>query len=206
MSASTPPPYGGSQPGRPPTYPAYQKPVPSRRRPSAWWFAVAGVMMLAGIATGVLLIVQTVAGFLETDATIPADGRVHAVTVGTDRDRMVWVDQSDERPDCRIVDAATGEEIRPVGLGSTSYTKSSGRREWQGDGTFDPGSGDLEVTCAQRGGPIQIGPEPEFGRFFGSLAAGIIIPILLGGGGFVLLIVIAILFATGRPRNVPAPR
>ena len=204
MSAPTPPPYGGPQPGQPPVYPAYQKPVPRRRRPSAWWFAVAGVMMLAGVAIGVLLIGQAVLSFVDTDATIRADGESHAVTVETDRDRMIWIDQLDQ-PTCSIIDAETGQEVTYEGLGSTTYTKSGGGREWQGDRTFDPGSGELEVTCAQGGGPIQIGPEPEFGKLFGSLAAGIIIPILLGGGGFVLLIVIAILFATGRPRNVPGP-
>jgi hypothetical protein len=92
------------------------------------------------------------------------------------------------------------------GIGNAAYTKSSGRREWEGDATFDPGSGVLEVTCAQDGGPIQIGPAPEFGALVGGLAAGILIPLLFGVVGFVMLIVVAVLYATGRPRDVPAPQ
>ena len=204
MSAPTPPPYGGPQPGQPPVYPAYQKPVPRRRRPSAWWFAVAGLMMLAGIAIGVLLIVQAVRAFVDVDATIQADGQTHAVSVDADQDRMVWI-HPDEPQTCSIVDAENGQPVDIEGVSAT-YTKDVGSGEWEGVSRFDPGSGDLEVTCEATGGEIQIGPAPEFGQFFGSLAAAIIIPILLGGGGFVLLIVISILFATGRPRNVPAPR
>jgi hypothetical protein len=204
MSARTPPPYGVPQPGQPPVYPAYQKSVPSRRRPSAWWFAVAGLLMLAGIAIGVLLIVQAVRTFTDVDATIQADGETHAVSVDADQDRMVWIHPSEPQR-CVIMDAESGT---PVDLDdvSASYTKDVGSGEWEGSSRFDPGSGDLEITCEATGGEIQIGPAPEFGKFFGSLAAGIIIPILLGGGGFVLLILIAILYATGRPRNVPAPR
>jgi hypothetical protein len=202
---STPPlPYG--QPYQPPPiYPAYQKPVPSRRRPSAWWFVVAGLMMLAGVAIGVLLIVQAVRGFIETDATIQPDGQTHSIVVDTDQDRMVWIDPF-EQPVCTIVDAETGTEVEQEGIGNTEYTKSSGGREWTGDTTFDPGSGRLEVTCDASGGPIQIGPTVELGAFVGGLVAGILIPLALGGSGFVLLIVIGVLYATGRPRNVPAPQ
>jgi hypothetical protein len=204
---STPqPPYGApQQPGYgPPVYPAYQKPVPSRRRPSGWWFVAGALLMLAGVAIGTLLIVQTVRAFTETDATIRADGQPHSVSVDADQDRMVWIHPGEPQT-CSIVDTATGEDVvleRP----GASYTKSVGSGEWEGSRTFDPGSGDLEVTCDASGGEIQIGPAPEFGAFFGGLAAGILAAVLLGGAGFVLLIVIAVLYATGRPRNVPAPQ
>lgn len=200
--SSPQPPYGPYQP--PPVYPAYQKPVPSRRRPSAWWFVVAGLLMLAGLAVGVLLIVQTIQAFTEVDATIQADGETHTVTVDADQDRMVWI-HPDAPQTCSIVDAASGEDVEVEDV-SASYTKDVGSGEWEGVSRFDPGSGDLEVTCNPTGGEIQIGPAPEFGAFFGGLAAGILVPLVLGGGGFVLLVVIGILYATGRPRNVPAPR
>lgn len=201
---STPPPPYGQPHQPPPVYPAYQKPVPSRRRPSGWWFVVAGLMMVAGVAIGVLLIVQTVRAFVDVDATIEPDGETRSIVVDTDKDRMVWIHAFDQ-PVCSIVDADTGVEVRQKPLGNTEYTKSAGGREWTGDTTFDPGSGRLEVTCDASGGPIQIGPAVGFGSFFGGLAAGILIPLVLGGGGFVLLVLIAILYATGRPRDVPAP-
>ena len=206
-----PPPYGDAQqPPQPypvapggPVPPAYRKPVPSRRRPSGWWFAVAIGLMLAGVAVGVLLVVQSVRAFVDVDATVRADGEVHAITVPTDRDRMIWAHPG-QPPACMLSDTATGEVIDLGGLGAT-YTKSGGSGSWEGTSRFDPGSGDLEVTCAPFGSDIQIAPAPDFGSVFGGLAAGILLALLLGGGGFVLLVVLVILFATGRPRNVPAP-
>ena len=201
--STPPPPYGGAQPPQP-GWPAYPKPVPSRRRPSGWWFVVAVGLMLAGVAVGVLLVVQSVRAFVDVDATVPADGQVHEVSVPTDRDRMIWAHPG-QPPRCTLTDAATGEELGLAGLGA-SYTKSGGSGSWEGTNRFDPGSGDLEVVCAPTGSEIQIAPAPDFGSVFGGLAAGILLALLLGGGGFVLLIVIVILYATGRPRDVPAPR
>lgn len=192
-----------SNPQPPYLPPAYQKPVPSRRRPSGWWFALAAGLMVAGIVVGVLLVVQSVRAFTEVDTTIDPDGQVRVVSVATDRDRMVWV-RPGQPASCTLVDTATGEQIATRGLGAT-YTKSGGSGSWEGAGRFDPGSGDLEVTCDPSGGPLQIGPAPEIGSFVGGLAAGILLALLLGGGGFVLLVVLVILFATGRPRDVPAP-
>lgn len=204
---STPqPPYGGHyQPSYGgPVPPAYRKPVPRRRRPRGWWWVVAVAMLLGGVAVGVLLVVQSVRAFTETDATIEADGQPRSVVVATDRDRMIWV-RPDQAASCRIVDAATGQEIAVEGLGSTTFTKSGGSGSWEGAGRFDPGSGDLEVTCEAGGSPAQIGPAPELGSFVGGLAAGILLVALLGGGGLVLLIVLVVLHATGRPRDVPPP-
>ena len=185
-----------------PAYRPYGAPPPPqrRRRPSAWWFVLAVGLMIVGIAVGVTVLVLTIKSFTETDATIPADGRPHSISVETDGDRMVWVDQ-DDPPTCTIVDVESGEEVRYTGSPDASYTRSSGTREWEGDETFDPGSGDLEVTCEEAGGPIQIGPAPEFKEFFGGIALGIFLPFFLGGVGFLMLIVVGILFATGRPRH-----
>jgi hypothetical protein len=157
-------------------------------------------LMIAGLAIGVTVLVLTIKSFTETDATIAADGQPHTISVDTDRDRMVWVDD-DEPPSCTIIDVETGQEVRYTGSPDASYTKSSGSRDWEGDETFDPGSGDLEITCDAAGGPIQIGPAPEFGEFFGGIALGIFLPFFLGGVGFLMLVVVGILFATGRPRR-----
>jgi hypothetical protein len=203
--SSPQPPYGAPQ--VPPPYSVYQKPLPRRRRPSAWWFAVAALLMLAGIAIGVFLIVQTVAGFLKTDVTVDVDGQPHVGTVPTDGDRMLWIDETLIEPSCEIVDTETGEVVELDEPGAT-YTRGNGKiGDALGTYTFDPGSGRLQVTCTpEMQSVVEIGPAPEFGRFFGGLAAGILIPLLFGGAGFVMLIVVAVLYATGRPRDVPAPQ
>ena len=159
-------------------------------------------MILAGVAVGVTVLVLTIKGFTETDATVPADGQPHQVSVDTNEERMVWIHDA-EPPSCTIVDTETGDEVSYTGAPDATYTKSSGGGEWLGDRTFDPGSGELEVTCSEAGGPIQIGPAPDFGNFFGGLALGIFLPFFLGGIGFLLLIVLGVLFATGRPRRDP---
>jgi len=178
-------------------------PPPRRRRPSAWWFVLAVGLMVAGVAVGVTILVLTVKAFTETDATIDADGQPHRVSVETDMERIVWVDD-DEPASCAIVDVESGEEVTYTGSPDASYTKDSRGRSWEGDRTFDPGSGDLEVTCDATGGPIQIGPAPEFKDFFGGIALGIFLPFFLGGVGFLMLIVVGVLYATGRPRKEPA--
>ncbi len=160
--------------------------------------------MLTGVAIGVLLIIQTVRALVDVDATVPADGAAHAVVVDGDQDRMIWMHPFSPEA-CVIVDTATGDPVELEDVGA-SYTKDVGSGSWEGVSRFDPGSGELEVACDDSGGEIQIGASPAFGAFFGGLAAGILIPLVLGGGGFVLLIVISVLFATGRPRDVPAPQ
>ena len=187
------------------SFPGYQPyaappPPPRRRRPSAWWFVLAVGLMVAGIAVGVTILVLTIKGFTETDATVAADGRPHSVSVESDEERMVWIDTSEAAGlhDRRHRDRRRGQLHRHT---RRVVRRSSGGQDWVGDRTFDPGSGDLEVTCEEAGGPIQIGPAPQFKEFFGGIAIGIFVPFVLGGIGFLMLIVVVILFATGRPRK-----
>ncbi len=201
MNQYPPPPYGAPPP--PPYGGPVPPPPPRKPRPSGWWFVVGGGLILAGLAIGIGMFVWTLRGFLETDATIPADGRQHAVTVGTDGDRMLWVHEYDAA-DCSIVDAATGQEVAysPV---SGSFTKSGGGGEWIGDRRFDPGSGELRVLCAPTGGPAEIGPAPDFGTFVGGILATILAPVLLGAIGLIVLIVTGVRFANGAPRRPQQP-
>jgi len=188
VTVPPPAPYGAPPPPR------------KRRRPSPWWFVLALLLMVGGVAVGVTILVLTIKGFTETDATVEADGQAHRISVGTDGERMTWI--RDLVPsDCSIIDTETGEEVGYTGSPDATFEKTSDGHEWLGDRTFDPGSGELEVTCAESGGPIQIGPAPGFGEFLGGIALAIILPFLVGGLGFVLLVVITILYATGRPRN-----
>ena len=199
MSADQPPPYG--------VLPVSQPPGPGRPRPSGWWFVLGGGLLVAAVAVGIGLFVWTISGFLSTDATIPADGRPHTVTVSTDRDRMLWVHEYDAA-DCLIIDTASGREIALRSLGG-SFTRSGGSGDWVGDGRFDPGSGRLEVACSESAGPAQIGPLPQLGSVVGGIFATILVPLALGGLGLVILVVAAVLFGTGAPRRNPrsaAPR
>ncbi|MBC9732272.1 hypothetical protein [Nocardioides marmotae] len=185
-------------------------PDPRKPRPSAWWFALGGGLLLAAVAAGVALFVSTLSAFLETDATVPADGAPHTVTVPTDRDRVLWLDP-DEAVRCQVVDGATGRPVvmSPVGA---DLQKSDGDGEWRAAARFHPGSGDLEVTCTDGAGDgtdtgtgidtgeAQVGPAPSVGGFIGSIVLAITVPLVLGLAGLVVLLVTVVRWATGRPR------
>ena len=160
-------------------------------------------MIVAAVAAGIGLLVWTLGGFLTTDATIAVDGRAHSVSVPTDGDRFLWVQEYDAAS-CSIIDTATGSEVAYAPLGG-SYTRSGGSDAWVADRRFDPGSGRLEVTCAGADGSVQIGAAPKIGNLVGGVFAAIAIPLALGGLGLVVLIVTAVLFATGAPRRPQQP-
>ncbi len=189
------PPDDGARPAAPPP------PAPRRRRPSGWWFALGGTLLVAALVTFVALFAWTLAGFLDTDATVRADGQPTTVRLEGDDRRMLWLDD-DLDQSCDLVDPATGQPVatRPV---SGSFTRADGAEEWTGLLTFAPGSGTVEVTCVGAGS-VLVGPAPAIGSFVGGLLATILVPLFLGGCGLVVLIVTGVLFATGRPRQDPA--
>jgi hypothetical protein len=158
--------------------------------------------MVAGVAVGVTVLVLTVKGFLATDATIEVDAQPHEVTVPTDSDRMLWFDETVTEPTCEIVDRESRERVR-LEKPDATYTRDFGSAgDQRGEWRFDPGSGRLEVTCSPASGSVvEIGPAPDFGRFVGGIALGIFLPFFIGGVGFLLLIVLIVLFVTGRPRH-----
>jgi len=163
---------------------------------------LGGALVVAGIVIGVVVLVRTVQGFMETDATVDVDGQTHSVTVPTDGDRILWYDDGEADPTCEVVDRETGEPIT-LEDPDASYERDFGDVGDQfGAWTFDPGSGELDVTCTpDLATVVEIGPAPDFKGFFGGLAAGILVPLVLGGTGLVMLIVVGVLYATGRPRS-----
>ncbi|MDF1602813.1 hypothetical protein [Nocardioides sp. YIM 152315] len=207
---SQPPPSYPTPSGYPPAPP----PRPQKYRPSWAWFLVGGGLIVVGLAAGVALFIWTLAAFFTTDASVPADGQPHTVTVDTDGDRMLWRDEDVFDPGCRIVDTATGEEIRlrPV---TSQFSRDTGDGDRVAAYRFDPGSGELEVTCTLQSdasgdpdwtmgwGKVEIGPAPSVGGFVGGLVATIAVPALFGLFGLATLIVTGVLWATrpARPKS-----
>lgn len=160
-----------------------------------------GLLLAAAVTFGVLLWV-TVSGTLGTDAEVPADGRSHEVVVPADEERTVFVDRDAGDPRCAFVDRETGAEVERTHHRG-SFTRSTQDGDWRAAWTLEPSSGRLLVTCTGEPGsaPVQIGPPVDTTRFVGGLAATILLPLALGGLGLVALIVLVVLFATGRPRR-----
>ncbi len=169
-----------------------------RRRPSTWWFVVGAALLVAAVVAGVSLFVWTLGGFLDSDATVRADGRTATVSLEGDERRMLWTDDAYAQ-ECEVVDPETGDAVptRPV---TGNFTRSEGGDDWTGQATFDAGSGTVEVTCTGDGTVI-VGPAPAIDSFVLGLLATIFVPLFLGGGGLVVLIVTTVLFASGRPRS-----
>ncbi len=175
---------------------------PPKPRPRAWWFVVGAVLIVVGAGVGVALFVWALVGFLDTDARVPADGRSHEVVVGTDGERMLWLQQGYAQ-ECQVQDTATGSEVhmRPV---SGNFTRSENAYTWIGAYRFDPGSGQLAVTCGSAGSlpsQVLIGPAPRIGSFVVGLVAGIVLPLVLGGAGFLIIVVTTILWVTRPARS-----
>ncbi len=199
---SQPPPSYPVPSGYPPGHP----PLPPKHRPSGWWFVAGGGLIVLALVAGVALFIWTLAAFFQTDATVPADGQAHVITIDTDGQRVLWRDDDVFDPDCTILDIDAGEqvELRPV---TSQFTKDFGEGEWTAAYRFDPGTGRLAVTCAaalhpDEGGEVQIGPAPSIGGVVGGLIATLAVPSLLGLLGLATLIVTGILWSTrpARPR------
>lgn len=176
-----------------------EPPRPAKARPSAVWFVVGGLLVVAGIVAGIVLFVRIFdAGFFDVEASIRPDGRAHAVTVGTDGDRFLWEPQYGSA-DCAVSDADTGAAITLEAVSGT-FTRQLNADAWQAAARFDPGSGHLSVTCSPAAGPAEIGPALDVGGFVGAIVVAIVVPLILGGLGLAVLIVVGILWAT-RPRR-----
>ncbi|GAB2880679.1 hypothetical protein [Nocardioides pacificus] len=163
----------------------------------------AALLVLAAVA-GVGLFVWTLVGFTETDTAVPADGETHTVTVPSEGDRMLWYDESRVRPECIVEDAATGESLTLRSPGG-SFTRGDGSASWRAFHRFDPGSGELVVTCTSSASDaeVEIGPAPRVATLVGGILATLLVPVLLGGIGLIVLVITAVRFATGDPRTPP---
>jgi hypothetical protein len=172
-------------------------PASTKARPSWGWFVLGGALLVAAVASGIGLFVWTLAGFVATDATVPADGAPHEVAVPTDGDRMLWYDEGAPGTDCTVVDRRTGEPVR-LDTVAGRFTRDDGGGGRVGARRLDPGSGELTITCAAAGGDtdVEIGPAPSLGGFGLGLLLTIAVPLVLGGLGLVVLLVTGILWST----------
>jgi hypothetical protein len=183
----------------PPGYPPHQPPPPRKPRPSGWWFVVGGGLVVVAGAAAVGLFLWALWPLLHTDASVPADGQPHLVTVSTDGDRMLWRHDDVFDPSCEITDARTGEQVRlqPV---TSQVSRDFGDGGWTAAYRFDPGSGHLEVVC-DRGGSVEIGAAPTVGGVVAGLLLAILVPGLVGLVGLATLVVTGILWTTRPARQ-----
>jgi hypothetical protein len=158
-------------------------------------------LIVVAVGTAIGVFVWLVAAFLDFDAYVDADGQPHNVTVSTDGERMLWMDSTAQS--CRIIDRDTGDAI-PLHRVSGDFSRSDSRGDFEGLLKFDPGSGHIEITCAQTDGSspgtILISAMPRIGSIVVGVLVAILVPGLLGLAGLVVLLVTGILWSTRQPR------
>jgi hypothetical protein len=166
----------GQAPQRPPKY-----------RPSAGWLVLGLGMFLTSVAVGIGVFVWLLVGLLDFDTIVEADGTTNLVTVGTDRDRMLWMDSTAQT--CEVVDHRTGEQIplRPV---DESYTRADSNGDFEGLLRFDPGSGRIELTCTQTDGRAQGEVMVSAVPRLENAVAGIVVASITGLFGLIGILVI----------------
>lgn len=158
-------------------------------------------MFLSSVAIGIGVFVWLLVGLLDFDTIVEADGTTNLVTVGTDRDRMLWMDSTTQT--CVVVDHRTGEEIalRPV---DGEFTRSDSNGDFEGLLRFDPGSGRIEITCTQTDGtapgPVMVSAVPRLGSAAAGIVFAVLVPGLLGLAGIVIILWTGILWSLRPPR------
>ena len=172
---------GPSAPGGPGVPPTHQQ----QARRGGWVPPV--LLIVVGVAVGVFLVVRAVLGFSQTEATVPADGEPHAVTLEDTGERMVWVEEY-TTSSCTIVEQGGDTPVETRSM-TGRFTKSGPSGSWVGASTFDPPGTELEVTCAAGGGDVQIGPAVDGGGFALGIVLGILVPLLSIAAGVVWLVV-----------------
>ena len=156
-------------------------------------------------------VAPTIGDVAEVDAQVPVDGEPHAVTVGTDGDRMLLGQGGDQPCTVRDDQGATIEQ-QPI-FGDFSMSRQG--EQYTGLTRFDPGNGRIEVTCPQQLGTasqqVLVTEAVDVGGFVARIFGTILIPMVIGGIGVLWAIVLAVLMVTRRqspprqPTQSPPP-
>jgi hypothetical protein len=194
---STPPgptPYSSWSPG-----PA----APAKPPPSWWWFlGPLALVVLSGVVFAAML-VSTLSDVTQVDARIPADGEPHQVTVPTDGDRMLFSDAAGDRRPCVITDS-DGQQIEQREVFG-DFTMTRDGREWSGLTRFDPGDGEIVVSCPPGSTPSQgevlVTPAHDIGAMVVRIIGTILLPMILGGLGLLWAIILAVVILTRRSQR-----
>lgn len=190
-------PYGGQAPyGSTPPPPA--APQPRRKRPRTVWFFIGGTLLVLAPVIFVGALFTVLRPLTQEDAVFTVGDSPVQVDLTAGEERALFTDTG-VSADCSAVDGS-GEDVefRPV-TGEFTFN------EWTAVARFDTGDGDVTFTCAgpDAGSELRIARLPSTGGFVTGLVIGVVAPLVLGGMGMLVLIVTAVLYATGAPRKEP---
>jgi hypothetical protein len=178
--------------------PPYQNPVPQsvKKRPSGWWFALGGVLLViaaisAGVAAGMVIHF-----FTSADTSVPMQG-VHRVHLPAHTQRMTFSDGTTESCVAREPNGPA-VTFRPFGRSSQAERHASDFAR------FDTGDGTLLFLCSGSAtDTLWITAVPRAGTVVRLIVFGAAVPLVVGGIGLVVLLVTSILWITRRPHPTP---
>lgn len=175
--------------------PSYATTPAPRPRPRRRWFVVGGSLL--GLAAVVFLVglFTTVSRGTETDvvALLRGPGQQVGAGVPVDEERMLFVEQGQPAPQCRVTDAE-GREL-PLRTPSTGTTVTTMGVTWTGFATFTSPTASIEVECATPVDRLRIG-SPLGSGFVVGLLVTVLLPMVLGVAGLVVLITTTVLWVT----------
>ncbi|KXP03416.1 hypothetical protein [Tsukamurella pseudospumae] len=168
-----------------------QAAVPSKPRPgrTGVWVGI-GLLIAAVVVPIVLVVTLIVPAFGGDRDEFSADGARHSLSLPAGEKYALFVPSSGDGflhdvPSCVV--AATGG--RPITVRRPSGEVSL--NGWRVFGTFDTGSGKVDVTCTARSSDttLRVGKYPEIGKAVGGIFGAIGAAGVLGVAGIVLIIV-----------------
>lgn len=166
------------------------QPVPPHAvpgRPSVKRRVILGVLcILLAIAGVVGSFIFLFLGLFATDGDVPVDGERHTITLGSDAERMVFV-QDGAAVRCELLDA-DGSPLALRGANGT-FTKSINGEDRVGVWTFKPSGDSVEMACSGEDQlDVQVGPSALSGGRLAVIGIGFGISALVGIVGAGLLI------------------
>ncbi len=189
--SQTPPPYAA-----PP--PPYAAPPPRRKRPRKIWFLIGAALIVLAPLIFVGALFSVLRPLTQEDAVFSAGETPVQVDLPAGDERALFSTDGNAVV-CTATDGS-GQDLPLRGV-SGEFTFN----EWTAVARFDTGDGDVTFECDDlaAGTEIRIAQLPSTGVFVAGIVIGVVAPLVLGLVGFLMLIITAVLYASGAPRKEP---
>ncbi len=197
MSQTPPPPPYGAQPPYGGPSPQYAAP-PRRKRPRKIWFFIGGALIVLAPIIFVGALFTVLRPLTQEDAVFTAGDSPVQVDLPAGEERAVF--STDGAAIACTATDGSGEDLPLRGV-TGEFTLN----EWTAVARFDTGDGAVTFECddLDTGVEIRIAQLPSTGVFVAGIVIGVVAPLVLGLVGFLMLIITAILYASGAPRTQP---
>ncbi|MFB9834298.1 hypothetical protein [Actinoallomurus acaciae] len=179
----------------------------SELRPRRLWYAIAALILVAGVATAAVIFIRLIAG--AGPARTFGPGETVTLHLGKDPRPGFYVTGTGSPDDhCYARDSA-GRRFAAEPISGTTTITENGTRWHVLSHLRLPADGTYQVTCprtaANAGARYGIGTPPETGQMVGKIFAVILIPMAALAAATVIIIVVAVRRSSHRRRLAAPP-